>query len=119
MSQNTRVDAGFLCHKAAILRHTTKGPLYYSTSDGLLKKEEDISNTVFKIILTHIHSNNDQSNQLQFPAAHSNKESTNEHKCHHNHDDNQVTHQEWQHVNWFLLQTDNISTNKVKFSADI
>jgi hypothetical protein len=30
-----------------------------------------------------------------------------------------VKHQEGQHVNWFLLQTDNISTNNVKFPADI
>jgi hypothetical protein len=99
MSHNTTVDAGFLWHKAAILRHTKKGPLYSSTSDRLLKKEEDIKNTVFKIILTHIHSNNEQGNQMQFPAAHSNKESTNEHNCHHNHDNNQVKHQEGQHAN--------------------
>ena len=91
----------------------------YSTFDTLLKKEKDINNTVFKIIFTHIHSKNDQRNQMQFPAAHSNKESTNEHNCHHDHDNNQVKHQEGQHVNWFFLQTDNISTNKVKFPADI
>jgi hypothetical protein len=56
---------------------------------------------------------------MQFPAAHSNKESTNEHNCHQNHDNNQVKHHEGQHVNWFLLQTDNTSTNKVKFPADV
>ena len=120
MSQNTTVDAGFLCHKAAMLRHTTKWPLYYSISDRQLKNEEDINNTFFKIVLTHIHSRGDQRDyHTPFQAAHSNKESTNEHNCHHKYDKNQMSHQEGQHVNWFLLQTDNISTNKVKFPADI
>jgi hypothetical protein len=95
-----------------------KGHLYYSTTGRLLKKEENISNTVFKIILTHIHNTN-KKNQTQSPVARSIKGYNNEPNCHHNHDTNQVNHQEGQHVNWFLLQTDNISTNKVKFPADI
>jgi hypothetical protein len=120
MLQITTVDAGFLCHKADMLRHTTKRTLYYSTSDRLLKKEEEINNTVFKMILTHKYSSNKYRNhQMQFPADHSNNESTNEHSCQHNHDKNQVAHQEGQQVNWFLLQTDNISTYKLKFPADI
>jgi hypothetical protein len=88
-----------------------KGHLYYSTPDRLLKKEENINSTVFKIILTHIHSKSNQMNQMQFAVVHSSNDYTKEHKYHQNNDTNQVKHQEGQHVNWFLLQTDNQTTS--------
>jgi hypothetical protein len=114
------VNAGYLCHKAAMLTDTTnRTPVLFNIS-GTVKKKVNINNTVFKIILTHTHTTSDQSYQTRFPVLHSSNDSTNDckYKYHHKHDTDQIKHQEGQHVNWFLLQTDKIITNKVKFPAD-